>query len=44
VSDVRVERWHPGDGDLTARRVMRVMELEGYDVILYTYRSRASCG
>jgi quercetin dioxygenase-like cupin family protein len=39
VSDVRVERWHPGDGDLTERRLMRAMELEGYDVILYTYRS-----
>ena len=32
MSDVRVERWHPGDGDLTERRLMRAMELNGVQV------------
>jgi quercetin dioxygenase-like cupin family protein len=36
---VRVERWPRGEGSPTEKRVMRAMELEGYDVLVYTYRS-----
>lgn len=35
---LRLERWNPGDGPLTEKRLMRIMELEGYDVLVYTYR------
>jgi len=39
VSDVRVEKWRRGDGPLSERRLMRVMEMEGYEVLVYTYRA-----
>lgn len=39
MTDARLERWHPADGPLTERRLMRLMELEGYDVLVYTYRA-----
>ncbi len=39
MAEVRLEKWQSLDGPLTERRLMRVMELEGYDVILYTYRT-----
>ena len=39
MDDVRLERWLPGDGALTEKRLMRSMELEGYDVLVYTYRA-----
>jgi quercetin dioxygenase-like cupin family protein len=39
LDDVRLERWSPGDGALTEKRLMRSMELEGYDVLVYTYRA-----
>ena len=35
---LRLERWHPSDGPLNEKRLMRLMELEGYDVLVYTYR------
>jgi quercetin dioxygenase-like cupin family protein len=35
---VRVEKWPRGDGAPTERRMMRAIELEGYDVLVYTYR------
>lgn len=35
---LRLERWHPADGPLNERRLMRLMELEGYEVLVYTYR------
>ena len=38
MSDVRLERWQPGDGPLTERRMMKLMEFEGCDVLVYTYR------
>ena len=34
----RLERWQPDDGPLNEKRLMRLMELEGYDVLVYTYR------
>jgi quercetin dioxygenase-like cupin family protein len=39
VSDVRLERWPRIDGALSEKRLMRAMELEGYDVLVYTYRA-----
>jgi quercetin dioxygenase-like cupin family protein len=36
--EVRFERWPRGDGPPTEKRMMRAMELEGYDVLVYTYR------
>jgi quercetin dioxygenase-like cupin family protein len=39
MSEPRLERWHPGDGPLSERRLMQVLELEGFDVLVYTYRS-----
>jgi quercetin dioxygenase-like cupin family protein len=35
----RLERWSRRDGSLTEKRLMRVLELEGYDVLVYTYRA-----
>jgi quercetin dioxygenase-like cupin family protein len=37
--EVRVERWRRGDGPLSERRMMLAMEIEGYDVLVYTYRA-----
>jgi quercetin dioxygenase-like cupin family protein len=39
LDDVRLERWSPRDGALSEKRLMRSMELEGYDVLVYTYRA-----
>jgi quercetin dioxygenase-like cupin family protein len=39
VTDLRLERWSSADGELTEKRMMRLLELEGYDVLVYTYRS-----
>jgi len=39
VTDVRQERLEPRDGPLSEKRLMRAMELEGYDVLVYTYRA-----
>ncbi len=41
MTDVRHERWHPQDGPLSEKRLMRALELEGYDVLVYTYRAGA---
>jgi quercetin dioxygenase-like cupin family protein len=41
VSEVRVEKWHRADGPLSERRLMLAMEMEGYDVLVTTYRSGA---
>jgi quercetin dioxygenase-like cupin family protein len=38
MADVRLERWGARDGPLTEKRMMRLLELEGYDVLVYTYR------
>ena len=42
MTDVRLERWRPSDGALSEKRLMRSMELEGYDVLVYTYRAGRS--
>jgi quercetin dioxygenase-like cupin family protein len=39
VGEVRVEKWQRGDGPLSERRMMLAMEMEGYDVLVFTYRA-----
>ena len=38
MSDIRFERWPAADGPLSEKRMMRLLEFEGYDVLVYTYR------
>jgi quercetin dioxygenase-like cupin family protein len=38
MSGVRLERWQAADGPLTERRMMKLMEFEGCDVLVFTYR------
>jgi len=38
MTDVRMERWQAADGALSERRMMRMLEMEGYDVLVFTYR------
>jgi len=38
MADVRLERWDAADGPLTERRMMRLLEREGYEVAAWTYR------
>ncbi len=37
-SSVRVVGWEEGDGPLTEKRLMGILEREGYEVAVYTYR------
>lgn len=39
MDPLRVEHWEAGDGPLTEKRLMSVMESEGYEVAVYTYRA-----
>lgn len=39
MSEVRLERWNPSDGALSERRMMKLMEFEGYAVLVYTCRA-----
>lgn len=39
MSEVRLERWNPSDGPLSERRMMKLMEFEGYAVLVYTFRA-----
>lgn len=34
----RLEHWHPSDGPVTEKRMMGLMESEGYEVASYAYR------
>jgi quercetin dioxygenase-like cupin family protein len=34
----RLERWSPSDGPLTEKRMMGLMESDGYEVASYAYR------
>jgi quercetin dioxygenase-like cupin family protein len=38
----RLERWLASDGPLNEKRMMRLLELEGFDVLVYTYRPGTS--
>jgi len=37
MSDVRLERWSAADGVLTEKKMMKLLESEGYEVASYTY-------
>ncbi len=36
--EVCLERWDPSDGPVSEKRMMGLMESEGYEVASYTYR------
>ncbi len=38
MTGVRLERWQAADGPLSEKRMMRLLEFEGYDVLVFTYR------
>jgi quercetin dioxygenase-like cupin family protein len=38
LSEIRFERWPRADGPTSEKRMMRLLEFEGYDVLVYTYR------
>ncbi|HTR03055.1 MAG TPA: cupin domain-containing protein [Thermoanaerobaculia bacterium] len=38
MEEVRLERWSGADGPLTEKRLMRALEFEGYEVLVYSYR------
>ena len=38
MSDLRLERWVSSDGPLTEKRMMGLMDSEGYEVASYAYR------
>jgi quercetin dioxygenase-like cupin family protein len=35
---VRLEKWEAGDGPLTEKRLLGLMEREGYEVAVFAYR------
>ena len=39
MGEVRLERWDPGDGPLSEKRLMAALEREGFEVALYAYRA-----
>ena len=38
MSEVRLERWARSDGPVTEKRMMGLLESEGYEVASYAYR------
>jgi len=38
VSELRLETWDEEDGPLTEKRLMGVLEREGYEVAVFAYR------
>ena len=38
MTEIRFERWQPEDGPMTEKRMMGLMEREGYEVAVYAYR------
>src|SRR6266542_1866301 len=38
MAEVRLERWEESDGPPTEKRMMSVLESEGYEVAVYAYR------
>jgi quercetin dioxygenase-like cupin family protein len=38
MTELRVESWEEDDGPLTEKRLMGVMEREGYEVAVFAYR------
>jgi quercetin dioxygenase-like cupin family protein len=39
VADVLLEHWEPEDGPLTEKRLMGLLEREGYEVAVYAYKA-----
>lgn len=39
MSGVRLERWDPADGPLSQKRMMGLLEREGFEVAEYAYRA-----
>ena len=38
MGEVRLEHWHQADGPPSEKRMMSILEQEGYEVAVYTYR------
>jgi quercetin dioxygenase-like cupin family protein len=38
MAGIRLEQWNSADGPLTEKRMMRLLEREGYEVAVYAYR------
>jgi quercetin dioxygenase-like cupin family protein len=38
MPNVRLEHWDPSDGPVSEKRLMGLMEGEGYEVAVYAYR------
>lgn len=38
MAEIRLERWDSSDGALTEKRMMMLLEGEGYEVSAYAYR------
>jgi quercetin dioxygenase-like cupin family protein len=38
MPEPRLERWDPRDGPVSEKRLMSILETEGYEVSSYTYR------
>ena len=38
MSEVRLERWDDSDGPLSEKRMMGLLDREGYEVAVYAYR------
>lgn len=36
--DLRLERWDSSDGPLTEKRMIRLLESDGYEVAVFAYR------
>jgi quercetin dioxygenase-like cupin family protein len=41
MSQVRLEQWDAADGPLSERKMMRLLENEGYEVAVYAYSEGA---
>jgi quercetin dioxygenase-like cupin family protein len=38
MSEVRLEQWNDADGPLSEKRMMGLLDREGYEVAVYAYR------
>jgi quercetin dioxygenase-like cupin family protein len=38
MAEIRLEHWDAADGPFSERRMMRLLEREGYEVAAYAYR------
>jgi quercetin dioxygenase-like cupin family protein len=37
MAEVRLERWDSADGELSEKKMMKLLENEGYEVAVYAY-------